>query len=267
MIDEITKLLPPGTPIPHPSTVLYAFAPPNVFLRSSKRYTCRINFQHKVQRRQLHAYHADAHYCNCQRKYAMEYAVHYNNKHGNVQFISADDKAKFKYGEPTHALATLSRNKPGIAPTNKTVSAADHDVHNKGSVTPSVVLQVDIPDDPSISFYQGQVHVSLKCSIFQPSTCFRTLLELEKMLKKASAWSDVNTLILFTDGGPEHLLTYESVRTALCVLFKRNPHIDALIAIRTAPGQSYMNPVERTMSLCNIGLSNLALSRYGLFIP
>ena len=34
-----------------------------------------------------------------------------------------------------------------------------------------------------------------------------------------------------------------------------------LVAIRTAPGHSYRNPVERTMSILNIGFQNVSLER------
>ena len=262
MIQTIKAKLPSTAAIPHKSTVQYAMSPPNVFTKNAKRYTCRVQFKHGIQRRQLHAHSVDAHYTNAQRKYAFHYATHHNNRNGNIVFVSADDKSKIKFGEPNYHLAAVPRNTSGIAPTNKTMSAADHDVHNKGSFTPSVVLHMDIPEVATESFYKGQVHVSLKDSIFQPSNCFRTLLELEDMVKNSSEWGHINILMIFTDGGPEHLLTHESVRVSLMVLFKRNPNLDALIAIRTAPGQSYMNPVERTMSICNIALSNLATSRY-----
>ena len=37
--------------------------------------------------------------------------------------------------------------------------------------------------------------------------------------------------------------------------------LDSLIAIRTAPGQSYVNIVEQIMSILNIGFQNVALER------
>lgn len=67
-------------------------------------------------------------------------------------------------------------------------------------------------------------------------------------------------LLLYTDGGPDHRLSYPSVKVALICLFLRLD-IDFLIAARTAPGQSWANPVERIMSLLNLALQNVALSR------
>ena len=108
------------------------------------------------------------------------------NTYNNVMLLSADDKAKLKFGEPTHNLATVQRNRQGIVPTDLTLAAADHDVHNKGSLTPSVVLNVDIPTNPDDSFYTGQVSVMLKDSIYEASTSFRAVIEMEKVARAST---------------------------------------------------------------------------------
>ena len=48
---------------------------------------------------------------------------------------------------------------------------------------------------------------------------------------------------MIMDGGPEHNVTYESEKVPLILLFKEIK-VDILIAIRTAPGQNYVNTVE-----------------------
>ena len=48
---------------------------------------------------------------------------------------------------------------------------------------------------------------------------------------------------MIMDGGPEHHVTYESVKVPLILLFKEIK-VDILIAIRTAAGQNYVNTVE-----------------------
>lgn len=50
------------------------------------------------------------------------------------------------------------------------------------------------------------------------------------------------------------------VQLSLIAVFKIL-RLDMLIAARTAPGQSWLNPVERVMSLLNIGLQNCATER------
>nr|XP_022301874.1 uncharacterized protein LOC111109900 [Crassostrea virginica] len=63
-----------------------------------------------------------------------------------------------------------------------------------------------------------------------------------------------------TDGGPDHRLTNETVKTSLLLLFLQLD-LDALVAIRTAPNNSLVNPAERCMSVLNLALQHSALAR------
>lgn len=147
--------------------------------------------QYKLQVRQLRAFHADTHYCAAMFKIQRDMAVDLNNsKKGSIIFISKDDKAKVDFGEPGQLLSTGVRNRKSLAPMNLNLGALDHDMNSKGSVTPSVTLIVNLPADPSESFYRGDVHITLKDSVFQPSTSFRTVLELEKVLLEGK--KDIN---------------------------------------------------------------------------
>lgn len=258
LIEQVSQEVPDGTPIPSSATVSFAFAPHNSSRASSKYYTGKVNLKHSIQRRQLHAFHTDAHYCNAVRLYAKHFAC--ANSESTI-FISYDDKAKIKFGEPGHLLCTGVRGRQAIVPTTSTLAAEDHDVNNKGSITPSVILDVDIPKEPYDSFYRGKVTSILKDSVFQPSNSFRTVLELEQYILASSISGLKDTLILFTDGGPEHRVNFDSVKIPLILLFKRL-NLKMLVAFRPAPGHSYLNFVERTMSLLNIGLQNTALTRY-----
>lgn len=70
----------------------------------------------------------------------------------------------------------------------------------------------------------------------------------------------MQVLIIKTDGGPDRNTTFASVQLAflgLALLLK----LDAIILNRTAPGQSYVNPVERCMSVLNPAGQGLALER------
>lgn len=66
--------------------------------------------------------------------------------------------------------------------------------------------------------------------------------------------------MIYSDGGPDHRLTYHSVKLSLIVLF-RNLNLDMLIAGRTAPGHSWANPVERIMSVLHLSIQNMSLAR------
>lgn len=65
-------------------------------------------------------------------------------------------------------------------------------------------------------------------------------------------------LFLYTDGGPDHRVTYVSTQLSLIALFL-NLNLDLLCAARTAPNQSWRNPVERMMSVVNLGLPSIGL--------
>jgi len=67
-------------------------------------------------------------------------------------------------------------------------------------------------------------------------------------------------LFMYSDGGPDHRLTYVSVQVSLIVVFK-TLDLDFLCAARTAPSHSWKNPVERIMSTLNLGLQCVGLMR------
>ena len=122
------------------------------------------------------------------------YAVKYRN---SEDFFCMDDKAKLDYGVAGTAIRTALRGKKSIVPVSSSL-ALDHDVGSKGSLTPSVSLKVDIPENPDKSFYHGQVFVALKDSIFQPSSPFRHAVELSRILKSQDSVKPF--LFLYTDG-------------------------------------------------------------------
>jgi hypothetical protein len=62
--------------------------------------------------------------------------------------------------------------------------------------------------------------------------------------------SDRPILVLVTDGGPDHRLTYASVKVALLSMFI-SFDLDMLI---TCPYQSWTNLAERVMSTLNLAL-------------
>ena len=65
---------------------------------------------------------------------------------------------------------------------------------------------------------------------------------------------------MYTDGGPDHRTTFVSVQLSLVALLL-NLNLDLLIAARTAPHQSWRNPVEHIMSILNLGFQSVGLMR------
>ncbi|CAC5376627.1 unnamed protein product [Mytilus coruscus] len=114
--------------------------------------------------------------------------------------------------------------------------------------------------EPGMAVYsdEGKVSVIYKDSIFMPSSPWRHATEICQMLQASGEVPPL--VILFSDGGPDHGITYHAVKLSLIVMFKKLD-LDMLVAGRTAPGNSWVTPAERIMSLLNIAAQNVALTR------
>ncbi|CAB3989013.1 Hypothetical predicted protein [Paramuricea clavata] len=67
-------------------------------------------------------------------------------------------------------------------------------------------------------------------------------------------------LLIYTDDGPDHRSTYMSVKLSMIALFIELD-LDELVALQTAPSNSWANPVECIMSIVNIGLQGIGIMR------
>ena len=253
LIQLAEKKCPENTPIPSKSLVRLQFSPKNPYAKTATSFTSKIDVQYKIQRRQLRLSHPDQHYCAALFKYMKEKAVELGNQ--CCTMVCCDDKAKVAFGEPGFAISTGVRGKQTIAPTSTTMIAGDHDM-GKASLTPSVVLNVDAPENASESFVRGQVSVIVNDSVFQGSTPFRHAVALSKVVPL----NDTKILLKYSDGGTDHRTTLEAVRCAAICIFKEY-NLDMLILARCAPGHSWQNPAERIMSILNLGLQNCSLER------
>ncbi|CAC5423857.1 unnamed protein product [Mytilus coruscus] len=182
------------------------------------------------------------------------YAVQYREE---TAFFCVDDKCKIDFGEPGQYIQTGVPVKKAFIPADTTLAVLDRDQQSKGSLTSSVCLQVVSPTDINGSFYRGNVTVCYKDSVYEASPPFRHGIEVDKILRKSEIKP---VLIIYSCGGPDHRLTYHSVKLALIVLFKKL-NLDTLIAVRTAPGHSWLNPAEIVMSIFNLAIQNCALTR------
>lgn len=261
LIDTIAKSLPKDAHIPSKSWVLFNFWPSSSYTRSAMCYTGRFNVKFAVQQRITRAQHPDAHYAFHQYIMMKEMASALRDE---CVFICLDDKSIVPIGEPGKPVSTGVRaHNKSLVPLNAKLSALDHDFHVHGAV-PSVLFKVYVPENGSDSFYHGQVHVSVKDKVFNPSSATRHTAETVNILRTTDSEDGISLakprLFVYTDGGPDHRTTYWSVQLAYIAMFV-SLDLDMLIAARTAPSQSYNNPAERCMSLLNISLQNVALER------
>ena len=100
--------------------------------------------------------------------------------------------------------------------------------------------------------------IGFKDAVFKPSSPARHATELYHLL--LTRMGDKSILQMYSDGGPDHRLTYVSVQLSLIALFL-NLDLDMLVACRTAPNNSWKNPVERIMSIVNLGLQCVGIMR------
>ncbi|WAR22044.1 hypothetical protein MAR_016018 [Mya arenaria] len=262
--NEIAKRVPDGTPIPSNETIRLQFSPRNPFHNTALKYTGKFNVKFRVQTRQARVSHPDSHYAAKYFMYLKEFCVKFRE---NSMFLCMDDKAIIPVGEPGIPISTGVRgHNKVLAPTEgPLLVATDHDFH-LGGLVPSVVFVTDIPEDPKDSFFSGNMHVRTKDKVFSPSSPLRHGAELIKLLRHTNNYSEdeanlsVPILCLYTDGGPDHRVTYETVKLSLALLFMQLD-LDMIIALRTAPSHSWTNPAERCMSILNLALQHVALDR------
>ena len=147
------------------------------------------------------------------------------------------------------------------AGSDETLQALDHDF-NTDSICPSVLLLYSPGEEGaagSKAFYDGDIHVYLKDAIMCPSTPLRHAAETLKSIRHGG-YEGLDVLVIKTDGGPDRNVTHVSTKVCMLAL-SIILDVQCLIAHRTTPGQSYVNEVERVMSLLNLALYGVALDR------
>ena len=254
LIDQVSQKLPEGCPIPSEQWVNLNFCPRNPRAKSAQHFHSRLQVKRMIQKRLFRKFHPDEHYCAALFRYQREFAVKYRNL---VNFVCIDDKHKIKVGEPGFPVAAAERGREVIVSFNETFMVGNHDFTHF-LFTPSVILNISIPEQFEGSWYSGSVFVGLKDSVLQGSSPIRHAAELHSVL--LTKLQNKSILCVYSDGGSDHRLTYISVQLSLIALFL-NLDLDFLVACRTAPNHSWKNPVERIMSILNIGLQCVGIMR------
>ena len=246
LIQEVAKMCP-GEPLPSEQWVRLQFCPKNPRPKTASQYRSQFNVKMMVQKRQFRHKHVDAHYCAAIFRYMREYALLVRDL---AIFVSLDDKHCIKVGEPGYPVAAAECGGHVLVAQNETFEVGDHDF-TKFSVIPSVSFIIKIPETIEDSWYEGEVNVGYKDAVFEPSSSLRHSTELYSIL--IPKIGNKSVLFVYTDGGPDHRLTFFSVQLTLVALFL-NLNLDLLVVGRTAPNHSWRNPVERIMSVINLGL-------------
>ena len=277
--EDIEKgLLTEEPPYPCEQSIALQFSPSYETVKAAAKFTGRLQVNRKVQSRTLRHQHPDQHWVNAQTKYHKEHLVDCRNQVGrrHVRFYGQDDKAKIPIGSEVAISTGARRSNKAIVPTDPSLNknfAADHDWSN-ASIIPSVTLHGNVPDDYLGTFFgggeegDGEITVTLNDATFNKSDVFvhtaQLLLDLRTRPaepgSEKSAADELMVLLLQTDGGPDHNLTFLRSRLALVGLFLLLD-VDAMKILRGAPQGSSLNTVERCMAILNIALCDLALLR------
>ena len=257
--DRLQKKYPESCP-PTPSLewIRLQFWPSNQYNISALKCSGRFKIKYGVQVRQLHRGHQDSHYVSVLLQYVKAFSVQHKS---NLLFMSVDDKAIIPVGEPGSPVATGVRghNRSLVPLDGPQLVALDHDFHVNG-IVPSVTFIVDVPEKHSDSFFNGQAFVTLKDKVNQASNALRHATELVLLVQSYFSDQRKPIMLLVSDGGPDHRVTFGSVKVACMSLF-RALDLDMLICVCTCPFQSWQNLAERVMSTLNFALQNVSLSR------
>ena len=139
----------------------------------------------------------------------------------------------------------------------KSSDACDHD-HIPLHITPSVINIFDTPPRRlEDGFFGGKTTVLLKDAVFEPSSASRHMVELSHADTSPKS-SPIN--LIYTDGGGDHRTPFISVQISyICRWIEQD--LDMLVAPRTPPYLSVLNPIERIHSTLNFGLTGMTLAR------
>jgi len=247
--------------IPCLEWVRLQFSPSNPYTRRALQFTCRFDLCSTLQSRNLRHEHPWSHYSNALVAYWRFHALRHND---HQVAMSVDDKASGQVGCPGSPMAFLARSRRSYAGPVHSINALDHDFATATKLEPSIVLVCNVVEGESM--VQGQIYMCLKNKIFEPSESFRHFEETARifnlhLLSLPSHVASMKTMLsLLSDGGGDRNITHRSVQLSYLALFL-SLDLDRLLIQRTAPYQSFMNPVERCMSIINLSLQNCAFSR------
>lgn len=128
-----------------------------------------------------------------------------------------DDKHHCKVGESSNPVTAVEGGKRLIVSLDHKFVVADHD-HTKCSIVSSMAMVCNIPQSIDESFNGGLVFVGIKDCIFEPSSPVRHVTELNSILINTCS-SNNPIFLIYSDGGPDHRLTYLIVQISYICLF------------------------------------------------
>jgi len=170
--------------------------------------------------------------------------------------ILLDDNQKIKVGEPWYPLAAAECSCYVMVSTTKKIKVGDHDF-SKVSVIPPVSLLVNIPTEFLILDILVKLLFVWRKVLFNPHqayVCASYIKFLTKPILTNPCYVYTLMVVLITKP------CMSQWKLSLIALYLKSD-LDYLIAARTPPYHSWINPVERVISLLNMGLQCVSIMR------
>ena len=108
LVEQVSKLCPPGTPIPLVQWVHLQFHPKNPRTKAAAQFRKTIPVKMMIQQRQFRHSHVDSHYCAAIFRYLKEYALKLCD---HALLVCLDNKHRLKVGKPGLPVASVERGK------------------------------------------------------------------------------------------------------------------------------------------------------------
>ena len=161
-------------------------------------------------------------------------------------------------GDPEKEVSSIGHQTSSLGTEGAPSMAMDHDTDKKVKAVPSILLRVVISYEENGSFYDGHVSFSLRNLVFDGTNVIMNMVLLMDVMQ----WDESkirSMLVYMRDGGADHNMTHLSVQCGMisvCLLLK----LDYSIFVRTIPGHSWSNVVERVMLILNLVLQGVYLA-------
>ena len=158
---------------------------------------------------------------------------------------------------PGIPVVAVEWGKPVDVSADAPFSAGDHDF-TKARIIPSVILFCNVPEKITDSFPSGKVQLASRMVYL----CVPLLSD--RVVNYFIFWNTCHShlnpiLCLYADRGPDHSINFR-FESYINRPFSLVESMHASWA-RTASHSSYRNPVERIMSLINLGLESISAMR------
>jgi len=255
-------------PIPSRGCVELQFHPACPSKLSAGRFSNRFKMSRGggLQQRILRKPNIDTHACSAALKYGKVKLVNVRNLARQLNLshlikrMGSDDKQAMPFGPPG---LPISSGVKCFGPllvniTSDGLLTLDHDCSRSGTVTISVDFDMDIPEHPGDSWFQGQLMCALRDTVFHASNSFVHAAQMLKYLREQP--EELLYLSFVTDGGSDHTSAHLRNKLAFLAL-QRCSGTKKVCVQRPAGGQSYQLEHERGMALFNLGLQHVSTSR------